>query len=55
MLVCDSLHCGFCDSPSMYTVARMNATMKVKKAMPTTARASGRDLSSRFRLSTSGP
>ena len=54
MLVHDSLHCGFCDSPSMYTVARMNATRNVKKAMPMTANVRGRDPHSVRRLSTSG-
>jgi hypothetical protein len=54
-LVLDSLQRGFCDSPSMYTVARMNATMKVKKAMPTIASFNGRDRTSVRSDSASGP
>ena len=46
-LVFSSSHRGFWLSPSMYTVARMNATTNVKKAMPMTANASGRDAEQR--------
>jgi hypothetical protein len=55
MLVFSSSQRGFCDSPSMYTVARMKARMKVKKAMPTTASRSGREVSTSRRLRHSGP
>ena len=49
-LVFNSSQRGFWLSPSMYTVARMKATMKVKKAMPMTAKASGRDAQERLQI-----
>ena len=54
-LVFSSSQRGFWLSPSMYTAARMNATTKVKKAMPRIATRSAFVLSSVFRLWKMGP
>ena len=45
-LVLASSHGGRRVWPCMYMVERMKATMKVKKAMPTIARANGRERNS---------
>ena len=54
-LVFSSSQRGFCASPSMYTLARMNATTKVKNAIPIRAVRSGLVPTSVLRLSHSGP
>ena len=53
--VFNSSHRGLCDSPSMYTEARMNATTNVKKAMPTIATLSPGLRHISFRAGTIGP
>ena len=53
-LVFSSFQRGMRDSPSMYTAARMNASMNVKKAMPTITKRSGRERNRTLRLFHSG-